>query len=99
MIFLGHSRIGTLGSCVEAVVVVMLCVMKGDGSLYVLVFSSFLGTELAFVFHFGSSHIFLICCCWGAGLIPLPFAPCVWLILTELVFITLSFWSNGLRGI
>ena len=51
----------------EAVVVVMLCVMKGDGSLYVLVFSSFLGTELAFVFHFGSSHIFfdlLLLGCW-----------------------------------
>ena len=41
MIFAGHSRIGTLGSCVEAAVVVMLCEMKGDGSLYVLEFSSF----------------------------------------------------------
>ena len=82
----------------EVVAVVMLCVMKGDGSLYVLVFSSFLGTELVFVFHFGSSHIFFICCCWGAGLIPLPFASYVWLVLTELVFITLSFLSNRLRG-
>ena len=63
-----------------------------------LEFSLFLGTELAFVFHFGLGNIFLICCCWGSGLIPLPFASCVWLVLTEFVFITLSFWSNGLRG-
>ena len=48
MVFSGHSRIGTLGSCGEAVVVMMLCKLKG---IVVCVFSVFLllVTELAFV--------------------------------------------------
>ena len=83
----------------EAVVVVMLCVMKGDGSLYVcrVLLVSGYGARICLPFWVGS--YILICCCWGSGLIPLPFASCVWLVLTEFVFITLSFWSNGLRGI
>ena len=82
MVFSGHSRIGTLGSCGEAVVVMMLCKLKG---IVVCVFSVFLllVTELAFVsvsVHF----VFFVHLHLLRGQIgPLPFASCVWLILME----------------
>ena len=57
MIFAGRSRIGTLGSCVGAVVVVMLCEMKG---MVVCVFSVllFFGYRARICFRSGLSHSF-----------------------------------------